>query len=305
MKKILTLTLTAILCCLLTGVAQAQSPKDTTVKITSGSGTWTAPVGARTITMVEVYGGGGGGGNAITARTVGAGGGSGAYAAKNIEMQVVPGQSYLYYDVATGSNGGSRGGTSYVKETQSASGYLARATGGYAGNNVQIANSGATATSQTSQQTAVAEATDGDIKTNGNAPNRGSITRTRSGSWFYSYSYSGTSGVGAKNVNNENGGSSVTSASKGNNASNVGAGGSGALNTTTSTQNSYTGGTGARGQVNITYQILTLTVTLDQNYLGAPDAETFDVLYYSQPWRTLHFPWLVYRAHGRHASDCN
>lgn len=290
MKKLLTLTLTAILCCLLTGVAQAQSTKDTTVKITSGSGTWTAPVGARTITMVEVYGGGGGGGNAITARTVGAGGGSGAYAAKNIEMQVVPGQSYLYYDVATGGNGGSRGGTSYVKETQSASGYLARATGGYAGNNVQIANSGATATSQTSQQTAVAEATDGDIKTNGNAPNRGSITRTRSGSWFYSYSYSGTSGVGAKNVNNENGGSSVTSASKGNNASNVGAGGSGALNTTTSTQNSYTGGTGARGQVNITYQILTLTVTLDQNYLGAPDAETFDVLYYGTYGNNLTTP---------------
>ncbi|MBQ3740695.1 MAG: InlB B-repeat-containing protein [Bacteroidales bacterium] len=290
MKKILTLTLTAILCCLLTGVAQAQSTKDTTVKITSGSGTWTAPVGARTITMVEVYGGGGGGGNAITARTVGAGGGSGAYATKNIEMQVVPGQSYLYYDVATGGNGGSRGGTSYVKETQSASGYLARATGGYAGNNVQIANSGATATSQTSQQTAVAEATDGDIKTNGNAPNRGSITRTRSGSFFYSYSYSGTSGVGAKNVNNENGGSSVTSASKGNNATNVGAGGSGALNTTTSTQNSYTGGTGARGQVNITYQILTLTVTLDQNYLGAPDAETFDVLYYGTYGNNLTTP---------------
>ena len=290
MKKLLTLTLTAILCCLLTGVAQAQSTKDTTVKITSGSGTWTAPVGARTITMVEVYGGGGGGGNAITARTVGAGGGSGAYAAKNIEMQVVPGQSYLYYDVATGGNGGSRGGTSYVKETQSASGYLARATGGYAGNNVQIANSGATATSQTSQQTAVAEATDGDIKTNGNAPNRGSITRTRSGSWFYSYSYSGTSGAGAKNVNNENGGSSVTSQAKGNNASNVGAGGSGALNTTTSNQNSYTGGTGARGQVNITYQILTLTVTLDQNYLEAPAAETFDVLYYGAYGNNLTTP---------------
>lgn len=290
MKKLLTLTLTAILCCLLTGVAQAQSTKDTTVKITSGSGTWTAPVGARTITMVEVYGGGGGGGNAITARTVGAGGGSGAYAAKNIEMQVVPGQSYLYYDVATGGNGGSRGGTSYVKETQSASGYLARATGGYAGNNVQIANSGATATSQTSQQIAVAEATDGDIKTNGNAPNRGSITRTRSGSWFYSYSYSGTSGAGAKNVNNENGGSSVTSQAKGNNASNVGAGGSGALNTTTSTQNSYTGGTGARGQINITYQILTLTVTLDQNYLEAPAAETFDVLYYGAYGNNLTTP---------------
>ena len=290
MKKLLTLTLTAILCCLLTGVAQAQSTKDTTVKITSGSGTWTAPVGARTITMVEVYGGGGGGGNAITARTVGAGGGSGAYAAKNIEMQVVPGQSYLYYDVATGGNGGSRGGTSYVKETQSASGYLARATGGYAGNNVQIANSGATATSQTSQQTAVAEATDGDIKTNGNAPNRGSITRTRSGSWFYSYSYSGTSGAGAKNVNNENGGSSVTSQAKGNDASNVGAGGSGALNTTTSNQNSYTGGTGARGQVNITYQILTLTVTLDQNYLEAPAAETFDVLYYGAYGNNLTTP---------------
>lgn len=291
MKKLLTLTLTAILCCLLTGVAQAQSTKDTTVKITSGSGTWTAPVGARTITMVEVYGGGGGGGNATTRRTVGAGGGSGAYAAKNIEMQVVPGQSYLYYDVATGGNGGSRGGTSYVKENQSATGYLARATGGYAGINVQSANTGATTTNQTSQQTAVAEATDGDIKTNGNAPNRGSITRTRSGSWFYSYSYSGTSGAGAKNVNNENGGSSVTSASKGNNATNVGAGGSGALNTNRSSDdNSYTGGTGARGQINITYQILTLTVTLNQNYIGAPEAETFDILYYDTYGNNLTTP---------------
>lgn len=291
MKKLLTLTLTAILCCLLTGLAQAQSTKDTTVKITSGSGTWTAPVGARTITMVEVYGGGGGGGNATTRRTVGAGGGSGAYAAKNIEMQVVPGQSYLYYDVATGGNGGSRGGTSYVKENQSATGYLARATGGYAGNNVQSANTGATTTNQTSQQTAVAEATDGDIKTNGNAPNRGSITRTRSGSWFYSYSYSGTSGAGAKNVNNENGGSSVTSASKGNNATNVGAGGSGALNTNRSSDNdSYTGGTGGRGQINITYQILTLTVTLDQNYYGAPEAETFDILYYGTYGNNLTTP---------------
>ena len=60
----------------------------------------------------------------------------------------------------------------------------------------------------------------------------------------------------------------------------MGAGGSGALNTSTSNNNNYKGGTGGSGQVNITYQILTLTVNFDANYTGGSNPASQSVLYY-------------------------
>ena len=280
MKKLLILTLAAILYCLLAGNIQAQSVESKTVTLTSGTGTWTAPAGTWKVTKLEAWGGGGGGGNATTARSVGAGGGSGAYAAANTDISVVPGAETLYYSVGSAGTGGKRGDTSYVKEYISSTSYYVRATGGYAGATVTISGTGATSTSTATATSNLATALDGDTKTSGKKGSNGTITRTRSGFLVYSYSFSGTGGAGGNNVDGTGSGSARTTAGAGNGASAVGAGGGGALNTSTSTQSSYTGGTGGSGQVRISYQVLTLTVHFDLNYNGGTNPDDQTVLYY-------------------------
>lgn len=266
MKKLLTLTLTVILCCLVAGQSQAQT--ETAVLSSTSEHSWSAPsTGTWRVTKIEVWGGGGGGGNATNARTVGSGGGSGAYAAYTTPFIIT---EPLYYQVGAGGDGGARGETTYVKLNANSTSYLARATGGYGGTNTQISGTGSTSTSTASANTSRAQALDGTTKTQGNTGSDGSIKRTRSGSWLsgYSYSFSGTSGAGGKNVNNANGGASFSlsnnNASAGTTATNVGAGGSGALNTKNSNVSTAVGGSGANGQVKITYERL-MTITLNYN----------------------------------------
>lgn len=259
----------------------AQSTATSTATPT-GSGSWTVPAGVWKITKLEAYGAGGGGGNATVARSAGAGGGSGAYASASTDISVIPGSNVLDFSVGTAGTGGQRGGTSYVKESASSSSYYVRATGGYAGATATVAGSGSSTTSTATATSTLANAPDGDTKTSGKKGYNGSITRTRSGNWWnYSYSYSGTGGAGGNNVNSTGRGVERNTAGAGNPATAIGAGGGGALNTSTSTQSTYVGGTGGAGQVIITYEVLTLHVTIDANG-GTTSATDFDILYYNQ-----------------------
>lgn len=285
MKKFLTLTLTAILCCLLTGVAQAQSTKDTTVIITSGSGTWTAPTGAWKVTKLEAWGGGGGGGNCSNRYMVASGGGGGAYAFVEPAMIVTPGTE-LAYSLGTGGSAATDGTASWVKTSASSSEYLVLASGGSKGSYVSRPSSNGTVTATGgaggSAVTSVGTATAGTNGTDATIARSGSIISPN-----YTYSQSGAGGKGA---NGGNGGNSVSSNYAAGNAGTApGGGGSGARNTNRNGY-SYNGGAGGSGRVTITYEILTLTVTLDQNYFGAPEAETFDILYYDTYGNNLTTP---------------
>jgi len=265
MKKLLTLALSVIMLCIFAVQTQAQT--ETAVYNSTTEHTWSAPsTGTWRVTKIEVWGGGGGGGSATNARTVGSGGGSGAYAA--YETSFIMTSEPLYFQVGAGGGAGARGETTYVKLNANSTTYLARATGGYGGTNTQIAATGRSANSSANANTSRAQALDGTTKTQGNAGGNGSIARTRSSSRPYTYTFSGTSGLGGVNVNGEAGGAQVSlndnQASSGNTPNNVGAGGSGALNTKTSNDNSAVGGSGANGQVKITYERL-MTITLNYN----------------------------------------
>lgn len=281
MKKLLFSTILCLSLCFLASTAMAQST-ETKTATPSGSGSWTVPAGAWKITKLEVYGGGGAGGSATSAHSAGSGGGSGAYASALTNINVTPNTQVLDFSVgARGTAGTSsgRGGTSYVRESASSSTYYVRATGGYGGSTASVAATGSNTTSTATATTTLANADYGDTKTSGKKGNNGSITRSRSGFIFYSYSFSGTGGAGGNNVNNAGAGSSRTSSGAGNGTTTVGAGGGGALNTG-GANNSYTGGQGGPGQVIITYEILTLTVSFDINYSEGTNPTDQTVLYY-------------------------
>lgn len=273
MKKLLFSTILCLSLCFLASTAMAQST-ETKTATPSGSGSWTVPAGVWKITKLEAYGAGGGGGNATTAYSVGAGGGSGAYASTATNISVVPGSEVLNYSVGAAGSGGSAGGTSYVRGSASSSSYYVRATGGGAG---QTVTRGGRNSTQTATAGTAGTANYGTTKQAGNAGNSGSIYRplTALGN------HSGTGGAGGNNVNNTGAGSSRTSSGAGNSTTTVGAGGGGALNITSSSQSTYTGGQGGPGRVIITYEILTLHVTIDANG-GTTSAADFDILYYNQ-----------------------
>ena len=117
MKKLLTLSLSVIMICMLTGIAQAQSTENKTEQLTSGSNkTWTAPVGTWKIISIEAWGGGGGGGslNANTACGA-AGGGGGAHATySTVITDILPGPTDLKYTVGAQVSGGTDGNSSIV-----------------------------------------------------------------------------------------------------------------------------------------------------------------------------------------------
>ena len=271
MKKFLTLTLTAILCCLLTGIAQAQSVESKTQTYNSGSGTWTAPTGTWKVTKLEAWGGGGGGGRISNAnRAVGSGGGGGAY--QYVEnINATPGTT-VTYSVGTGGSGGNT-----VTDGNASTAIL-----GVHNLNAAGGKKGSTATRPSSSGTNTAQGGAGGY-TGGNG---GSATVTRSSN-STTVSASGAGGAGQ---NGGAGGASVTdNYGAGSNGTAPGGGGSGARNSS-NTNRTQNGGNGAAGRVTISYEILTLTVTLDQNYIGAPAAETFDVLYYNKYSTNLTTP---------------
>ncbi|MBR0304365.1 MAG: InlB B-repeat-containing protein [Bacteroidales bacterium] len=282
MKKFLTLTLTAILCCLLTGVAQAQSVESKTQTYNSGSGTWTAPTGAWKVTKLEAWGGGGGGGNCSNRYRVASGGGGGAYAKTTTETSVIPGDR-LPFSVGTGGAGGANGNDSWMKANANSTDYLVKASGGSSGTYVVRPTSNGTVTAAGGAGGSVSTSFGTEETIAGG--NGSDATITRSGTYSYSQS-----GAGGKGANGGNGGNSVSSNYAAGNAGTApGGGGSGARNTNRNGY-SYNGGAGGSGRVTITYEILTLTVTLDQNYFGAPEAETFDILYYDTCGNNLTTP---------------
>ena len=287
MKKFLTLTLTAILCCLLTGIAQAQSTvnQPATLSNTGSNQSWEVPAGTWKIISIEAWGGGGGGGNCSGSYRIGSGGGGGAYAKTTTETSVIPGDR-LPFSVGTGGAGGANGNDSWMKANANSTDYLVKASGGSSGtyttrpsnnNTTNTAAGGAGGSKETSVGTETLDGGNGSVAT---------IRRNNSSS-SYTWSSSGNGGKGGGD-NGGNGGTGRSNNGNGSAGSIPGGGGSGAYRNSNYTNR--TGGAGAQGQINIIYQILTLTVTLDQNYIGAPAAETFDVLYYNKYSTNLTTP---------------
>ena len=283
MKKLLTLTLTVILCCLMTDRTQAQITKDTTVKFTSGSGTWTAPAGAWKIISLEAWGGGGGGGNATAARSTASGGGGGAHAVYNtVITDITPGISKVTYSVGAAGGSATVGGNSTIIYGTTVN---LVANGGGAGKTASHPssnNSTNTATGGTGGTASGCSSTD--LCQSGSAA---SNVTNKHGSSFLNLNHNndniGAGGAGGNAGGATSGaGGSQSSNGAGKAATAVGGGGGGAHNGSSSTNNGYTGGAGYRGQVNITYQILTLTVSFEIGYDAGTNPEDQEVRYYAE-----------------------
>ena len=272
-----------ILCCLLTGLTQAQSTENKTAELTSGSGTWTAPAGAWKIISLEAWGGGGGGGNATEARSTASGGGGGAHAVYNTVITgITPGSSKVTYSVGAAGGSAAAGGKSTIKYGTTVN---LVANGGGAGNTAthpSSNNSTNTATGGTGGTASGCSSTD--LCQSGSTP---SNVSNKHGSSFLNLNHNndniGAGGAGGNAGGATSGaGGSQSSNAAGKAATAVGCGGGGAHNGSSSTNNSCTGGAGYRGQVNITYQILTLTVAFDANYTGGTNPTSQTVLYYDE-----------------------
>lgn len=291
MKKLFILTM--MLCCLLTGIAQAQNQNietKTQPYTDAGSGEWEAPAGTWRVTQLEAWGGGGGGGNS-TNKTGCGGGGGGAYAKYTTAISITPG-SIIKYNVGAGGSGGSAGGNSYVTVSNENNAYVNAGGGKSPNNNTNAGANGGSVIKGTGfsggkggtgRQGGTFSATSASGGGGGGAGTSGEGNPGKNAS----SNSSGGNGGEAKAEGGGAGGNGVTYSSNGNDGSNYGGGGSGAAGRSL---NNYTGGKGADGRVIITYEILTLTVSLDLNYVGAPAANTFDVLYYNTYGNNLTSP---------------
>lgn len=281
MKKLLTLSLSVIMICMLTGIAQAQSTENKTAELTSGSNqTWNAPVGTWKIISIEAWGGGGGGGSLNGNSPCGAaGGGGGAHATySTVITGIVPGPTDLKYSVGGQVSGGNDGnsssvsynGTTLINVGGGKKGGTANRPSqpGLFGTNTTTATGGGGGAVITGIGSGGANGTGQGYAGSGVTVSRSSISTT--------YPNGGAGGAGASGGD---GGSAKTSNGPGNAGTAPGGGGSGARNGGSGTQ---TGGSGARGQVNITYQILTLTVNFDANYTGGSNPASQTVLYYGE-----------------------
>ena len=284
MKKVLFSTILCFSLCLFVGNVMAQSTATSTATKTSGSGTWEAPDGTWKVTKLEAWGGGGGGGTCSDTYTIGAGGGGGAYAIIT-DLYVIPGDE-LSYSVGAGGDGGKAGTESWIKTSVSSSDYLVKASGGFAGGSkARPSSNGTTATatggSGGSTATSVGSATKGG--------DGGNATIYRKNAVTYTWSNSGAGGNGA---NGGAGGSGISSNNNGNVGTAPGGGGSGAYrNGGGLFSDPTTGGAGASGQVKITYEVLTLHITLDANG-GTCSSSGFDILYYKNYGSNLPTPTL-------------
>lgn len=251
MKKGFIFSILTLFLCLLIGTATAQTDTVTVTETTPGTRTWHAPVGAWKITKLEAWGGGGGGGNATyklgTARA-GSGGGGGAYTVYETDFNIIPGFA-VNYAVASSVSSATNGNTSTVTCT----GVSLTANGGKKGaNDSGAAGAGGTASGGTTNTTG----TPG-VKSN-------------------SGSQAGAGGAGA------NGGAGGTAGSGSDGGKGIAPGGGGGGGQRGKYALSKDGGSGARGQIRITYETLTLQVTRNLNYDAAPDGGTFTILYYDK-----------------------
>ena len=217
------------------------------------NGTWTVPPGTTIITptKVEAWGAGGGGGGAysynyIIVSSTGRGGGGGGYTASNVTLS--PGN--YNYVVGNGGTGGNKN-TDGTNGTDSYWGTV-RGSGGAGGKSGDSNNAtGATGGAGGS----------GNFKGGDGSNSSSSASGTGGGG-------AGSTGAGATPTGGTgdaggaggNGGNRLTSSGDGQNGSAIGGGGSGAYSAA-SVFNSltHTGGSGANGQIRITYYYPTIS----------------------------------------------
>lgn len=287
MKKGFISSILTLALCLLVGTATAQTypvKNTTTVSVTAtGSGTWTAPDGTWKITKVECWGAGGGGGNAGSKIGAG-GGGGGAYAAYSSEIATIPATSFNV-KVGAGGTGSNAGGNSYFSASDEANAYAAAGGGKSPGTGSETGAAGGTVSKGTGYA--------GGAGGRGNHASGGLDAHAGSGGGGGAAGPNGVGGKGgdgttsvggaggtgkAKIGDGGAGGTGVGYRTNGNGGKTYGGGGSGACG---AFMTDRTGGTGAQGAIRITYETLTLQVTRDLRYDGAP-SENFTILYYDK-----------------------
>jgi len=202
------------------------------------SGTWVCPAGVTSVT-VECWGAGGAG-STMTLNGVGGGGGGGAYSQKIITVS--PGTSYTY-TVGAGSSSSSAGGDSWF---QSATTVMAKGGSSGANNSATGATGG------------LSSAGFGTTKYNGGNGKTGNTSGTNYGGGGGSSAGAAADGTSATTqtgaiapVGGGNGGDGrFSTQGNGSNGNSPGGGGGGAFRTSTLTRS---GGSGANGQIKITY----------------------------------------------------
>jgi hypothetical protein len=211
---------------------------------TTGTFTFTAPVGVTSVT-VECWGGGGGGGSSTVAGTAG-GGGGGAYAAGVVS--VTPGNNYT---VIVG-----QGGASNTAGGNSSFGTQIIAAGGSGGaNNNDIGAAGGSVAGSSGSIT-YRGGNGGTSGTNYSGGGGGGAGSTASGG-----DASGqTAGIGT-DLNGGNGGAGVTTDNNGLPGSAYGGGGSGSYRLGSVNR---TGGSGANGLVKISWPCPSATISYPQ-----------------------------------------
>ena len=209
------------------------SAQTTTVTLTNtGASTWTVPAGVSGSILVEVWGGGGSGGGCTTGKDKGGSGGTGGTYASSVFTGIVSGTIYDL-SIATSTSGtsganGTNGGNSWFNTsgTLLANGGL----GGFVGNG-----------------TARTAITTGSIGT----------TIIAGGNIIAGGSTGGSAGGAGGSASGGAGGSATTAAQNsqttGNAGSAAGGGGSGGSTGAGNGGNAVAGGSGAQGQIKITY----------------------------------------------------
>ena len=278
MKKLLFSTILCLSLCFLASTAMAQST-ETKTATPSGSGSWTVPVGTWKITKLEAWGGGGGGGNATGARATASGGGGGGYVIYNTEItDAIPLVSTISYKVGASGGSATAGGSSTITYSTTIS---LVANGGGAGRTASHPSRSGNTNTATGGTGGTVSGGNATLSKSGNAA--ANVTNHHDG-WFLSPHSSDNIGAGgagglAGGATTGAGGTQSSNAA-GNSATGIGCGGGGAHNGSGSTNNSCTGGAGGPGQVKITYEILTLTVSFNINYAEGTNPTDQTVLYY-------------------------
>jgi hypothetical protein len=207
------------------------------------SGSWQAPDGTTSVT-VEAWGGGGAGGGRGASTGNSGGGGGGAYASKAVS--VTPGNTYNYTvgaAVSGGSGNGSDGNPSLWDD-----GSQVKAAAGKGGASTTTKGLGGAVVDSAGTTTYKGgDGADGGTVSGGGGGGAGSTGAGGNAT-------NGTAGTGTS-LDGGNGGAGVTNAD-GNPGSAAGGGGSGARRT----NGNRNGGGGARGQIKITYAVVSVTV---------------------------------------------
>lgn len=220
----------------------------------SASGPFIVPAGVTSIT-VKCWGAGGGGSTVTNSSRRGGGGGGGAYASSTIS--VIPGSVYPVV-VGTGGPGNLAGGASSFNTTS-----VVAAGGNGANANSTTGGGGGTVIASTGTiKYAGGNGANGDVTSNFSGGGGGGAGSTGAGG----NAIGSTAGAGAT-LWGGSGGAGVSASSNGNGGSVYGGGGSGAV---TNSGNDRIGGSGAQGQVIISWTCATATIS----YTGTPFCKT-------------------------------